>query len=197
MSRDEDGSRRDIASGGDRANLLIQAMADVGLDWKVEEAGPVIEKIKTNFGKVEMDSPEGMLCRAYQEALERNGKIDFQDMLRLAVEGMQTGSIKPYPVKYLLVDEFQDTDAPVRGPARAGRHRRDRRWRCDQSIYGFRAALGFLGMETFIRQFAASPVVLGMNYRCNAEILAGADMVIRNICGPHSEGAGRSEGTWW
>jgi len=183
LERDEDGGRRDIASEGDRSNLLIQAMADVGLDWKVEEAGPVIEKIKTNFGKVEADSPEGMLYRAYQEALERNGKIDFQDMLRLAVEGMQTGSIKPYPVKYLLVDEFQDTDALqfqfVALHAQAGAIVTavgdD-----DQSIYGFRAALGFRGMETFIRQFEASPVVLGMNYRCNAEILAAADMVIRN-----------------
>jgi len=50
------------------------------------------------------------LYLAYQEGLERNGKIDFQDMLRLAVERMENGDIEPYEFTYLLVDEFQDTD---------------------------------------------------------------------------------------
>ncbi|MFP3589059.1 UvrD-helicase domain-containing protein, partial [Paraburkholderia sp. SIMBA_055] len=68
------------------------------------------ERIKTNFGRVEAGTADAQLYAAYQEALERNGKIDFQDMLRLAVAGMEAGDIAPYQFTDLLVDEFQDTD---------------------------------------------------------------------------------------
>ena len=175
--------RRDIATDGDRIGLLTQALSDTGLDWKVEDAITAIEAIKTNFGQVQAGTTEEVLYRAYQDSLERNGKIDFQDMLRLAVEGMQRGTIAPYPLTYLLVDEFQDTD-PLQYQwialhAHAGSIVTvvgdD-----DQSIYGFRSALGFRGMESFIRQFDAQPVVLGNNYRCHAEILGAADKIIRN-----------------
>ena len=173
----------DIASDGDRLGLLIRVMQDLGLDGKAEDVIPTIEKIKTNFGRCDAESDDGKLYHAYQDALARNGKIDFQDMLRLAVEGMQNGSILPYPFKYLLVDEFQDTDPLqyrwIELHAKAGSIVTvvgdD-----DQSIYAFREALGYRGMESFIKEFDAKPVVLGSNYRCRSEILLAADRVIRN-----------------
>lgn len=177
------GRAPDIATDGDRTGLLIKVLSDVGLDWKVEDAIAAIEAIKTNFGLAQSGSAEEILYRGYQDSLERNGKIDFQDMLRLAVEGMQNGTIEPYPFTYLLVDEFQDTD-PLQYEwialhANAGSILTvvgdD-----DQSIYGFRSALGFRGMESFIRQFDAQQVVLGNNYRCHAEILGAAGRIIRN-----------------
>lgn len=177
------GSRSpDIASDGDRIGLVIRVMQDLGMEGKAEDVIPTIEKIKTNFGRVDPASEDGRFYQAYQDALARNGKIDFQDMLRLAVAGMEAGTILPYPFKHLLVDEFQDTD-PLQY-----------RWielhaiagavvtvvgDDDQSIYAFRAALGYRGMETFIKQFEAKPVVLGSNYRCRSEILAAADRLIR------------------
>jgi superfamily I DNA/RNA helicase len=178
-----DGQRRDIASDGDRTGLLARVLAEIGLAWKVEEAVPVIERIKTNFGQVQAGTDEAKLYHAYQEALARNGKIDFQDMLRLSVAGMDAGKIAPYPFTDLLVDEFQDTDPLqyrwVELHAQAGANVTvvgdD-----DQSIYGFRAALGFRGMESFATSFEAQRIVLGSNYRCRSEILAAADKVIRN-----------------
>ncbi|MFM0411271.1 ATP-dependent helicase [Paraburkholderia dipogonis] len=175
--------KRDIATDGDRAGLLARVLAELGLQWKVDEVIPVIERIKTNFGRVAADSPDARLFHAYQEALTRNGKIDFQDMLRLSVAGMESGDIEPYRFTDLLVDEFQDTDPLqyrwVELHARAGATVTvvgdD-----DQSIYGFRAALGFRGMESFAATFGAQRVVLGSNYRCRAEILSAADRVIRN-----------------
>ncbi len=144
---------------------------------------PVVERIKTNFGRVEAGTPDAQIYAAYQAALERNGKIDFQDMLRLAVAGMETGKIAPYQFTDLLVDEFQDTDPLqyrwVELHANAGAQVTvvgdD-----DQSIYGFRAALGVRGMESFAETFNAHRVVLGSNYRCHGEILSAADRVIRN-----------------
>ncbi|MFJ4291218.1 ATP-dependent helicase [Cupriavidus sp. NPDC089707] len=183
LGRRDGGSAPDIATDGDRTGLLIQVLSDLGLDWKVEDAIAAVETIKTNFGQVQSGSVEEVLYRGYQDSLERNGKIDFQDMLRLAVEGMQNGTIEPYPFRYLLVDEFQDTDPLqyqwIASHAQAGSIVTvvgdD-----DQSIYGFRSALGFRGMESFIRQFDAQSVVLGNNYRCHAEILGTADRIIRN-----------------
>lgn len=175
--------KRDIASDGDRMVLLARVIAELGLNWKPEEVVPVIERIKTNFGRVEAGTPDAQIYAAYQEALERNGKIDFQDMLRLSVAGMERGDIEPYRFTDLLVDEFQDTDPLqyrwVELHAKAGAQVTivgdD-----DQSIYGFRAALGFRGMESFAETFNAQRVVLGMNYRSYGEILAAADRVIRN-----------------
>jgi superfamily I DNA/RNA helicase len=178
-------SRRDIATDGDRMGLLARVIAELGLGWKPEEVIPIIERIKTNFGRVDAasDSPDAQLYAAYQDALTRNGKIDFQDMLRLAVAGMESGEIEPYRLSHLLVDEFQDTDPLqyrwVELHAQAGAQVTvvgdD-----DQSIYGFRAALGFRGMEAFASTFGAQKVVLGSNYRCRSEILAAADRVIRH-----------------
>ncbi|OPX53928.1 UvrD-helicase domain-containing protein, partial [Oceanospirillum multiglobuliferum] len=75
-------SRRDIATDGDRMGLLARVIAELGLGWKPEEVIPIIERIKTNFGRVDAasDSPDAQLYAAYQDALTRNGKIDFQDM---------------------------------------------------------------------------------------------------------------------
>ncbi|MFM0091594.1 ATP-dependent helicase [Paraburkholderia sediminicola] len=177
------GGKRDIASDGDRMGLLARVIAELGLAWKPEEVVPVIERIKTNFGRVEAGTADAQLYDAYQEALSRNGKIDFQDMLRLSVAGMESGEIQPYGLTDLLVDEFQDTDPLqyrwVELHAKAGTQVTvvgdD-----DQSIYGFRAALGFRGMENFAASFDAQRVVLGSNYRCRSEILSAADKVIRN-----------------
>jgi superfamily I DNA/RNA helicase len=177
------GAPRDIASDGDRTGMLARVIDELGLEWTVKEALPVIEKIKTDFGNTEAGSIEAQLYDAYQDALARNGKIDFQDMLRLAVQGMENGDIEPYAFTDLLVDEFQDTDPLqyrwVELHAQAGA-RVTVVGDDDQSIYGFRAALGFRGMQAFESTFKAQRVVLGSNYRCRSEILCAADRVIRN-----------------
>ncbi|MEX3900886.1 ATP-dependent helicase [Paraburkholderia sp. BR10954] len=175
--------KRDIATDGDRMALIARVIAELGLDCKPEDVVPVIEGIKTNFGRVEAGTGDAQIYAAYQASLERNGKIDFQDMLRLAVAGMEAGDIEPYHFTDLLVDEFQDTDPLqyrwVELHAQAGANVTvvgdD-----DQSIYGFRAALGFRGMESFATSFNAQRVVLGSSYRCHDEILSAADRVIRN-----------------
>ncbi|MFL9876450.1 ATP-dependent helicase [Paraburkholderia megapolitana] len=177
------GKRRDVASDGDRSGIVARVLGESGVSWTLEEAVQVIERIKTDFGRVQEGTDDARLYHAYQEALARNGKIDFQDMLRLAVAGMDSGDIEPYALTDLLVDEFQDTDPLqyrwIEHHARAGATVTvvgdD-----DQSIYGFRAALGYRGMETFASMLDARRVVLGSNYRCHGEILAAADAVIRN-----------------
>jgi DNA helicase-4 len=43
----------------------------------------------------------------YQQALKRAGKIDYADMVRDAVEAIETSRVKT-PYRFILVDEFQD-----------------------------------------------------------------------------------------
>lgn len=101
----------------------------------------------------------------------------------MAVAGMLTGGIRHYSVHHLLVDEYQDCDSL------------QSRWTSlhaaagsvvcvvgddDQTIFGFRDALGYQGMEAFIKEFDARAIVLGKNYRSHSEILSAADKIIRN-----------------
>jgi len=50
------GRRLDIASDGDRTAILQRVLQDLGLPWKPEEAVPIIEQVKNNFGKAEEGS---------------------------------------------------------------------------------------------------------------------------------------------
>lgn len=177
------GKLTDIVQDGVRFAIVSQILFEFGIDWKIEDAVAAIERAKMDLFDPQPGTVEWQLYAAYQGALARNGKIDFQDMLRLAVSGMQDGSIKPYPLSHLLVDEYQDSD------------NLQSRWTAlhaaagsvvtivgddDQSIYGFRCALGQRGMEAFMKTFDARQVVLGKNYRSHEEILALADTLIRN-----------------
>lgn len=47
------------------------------------------------------------LSDAYQKRLEKESKIDFSDMIKNAIELLQSGEIK-VPYRLILVDEFQD-----------------------------------------------------------------------------------------
>lgn len=177
------GKKPDIASDGDRAALIAQVLQELGLEWKLEEAVAVIERLKTELSSPTDDSVESQMYVAYQAALERNGRVDFQDLMRHAVRGMQSSAIKPYSVDVLLVDEYQDCDSlqalwtaiHARSGSTTTLVADD-----DQTIFGFRSALGKKGMDAFAGEFSARQIVLGVNYRSHSEILSVADKVIRN-----------------
>lgn len=177
------GKLNDIVTDGVRAAIVGQILQERGIDWKVEDALASIERSKHHLDDPKPGTVDAQIFEAYQAALSRNGKIDFQDMLRMAVAGMLTGGIRPYSVHHLLVDEYQDCDSL------------QSRWTSlhaaagsvvcvvgddDQTIFGFRDALGYQGMEAFIKEFDARAIVLGKNYRSHSEILSAADKIIRN-----------------
>ncbi|WP_066733064.1 ATP-dependent helicase [Cupriavidus sp. D384] len=177
------GKRPDIATDGERTAILTHVIQESSTEWKLEDAIAAIERIKSELGDPLLETPEGQLFVAYQEALQRNGRVDFHDLLRYAVDGMKRGTIAPYKIDALLLDEYQDVD-----PHQAlwtALHARTGAITTlvaddDQAIYGFRSALGLRGMEAFAREFDARQIVLGINYRSHSEILSVADKVIRN-----------------
>jgi DNA helicase-2/ATP-dependent DNA helicase PcrA len=129
------------------------------------------------------------LARAYaryQELLAANGLIDFGDQVNLALRLLRTSPTARARVqerfRYILVDEFQDTN---RAQAElvallAERHRNvtvvgdD-----DQSIYKFRGAAISNILEFQERYRGARVVVLRRNYRSRLPILDAAYRLIR------------------
>lgn len=128
-------------------------------------------------------SPLAFVYHRYNELKAQQGLKDFGDLIRDAVLGMRNGTVAPLGVKYMLVDEFQDTDAMqllwVLEHAKAGVEVTivgdD-----DQAIYGFRGSLGYGGMLSFQEQTEATIVNLDRTYRCPEQILLPAARLIVN-----------------
>ena len=125
--------------------------------------------------------------RAYNEMLRKASALDFDDLLLRAVELLQQNA----PVRaawssrfeYLMVDEFQDTNAAQEELVRllAG----TRKNVCvvgdeDQSIYSWRGARAG-NLKRFTEDFPGAKIIrLEENYRSTQTILDAAAAVVRN-----------------
>ena len=124
--------------------------------------------------------------REYKLELIKNNLMDFDDLIRYVLDLFEMNELiltkYQKQFKYVLVDEFQDTDKVqyeiiklinskntfvVGDP--------------DQSIYHFRGAR-YLNNELFIKEFEAEVIILDENYRSTNNILKAANNVItKNI----------------
>ena len=162
-----------------QAGLVMNAINASHADMTYIEATQIIEKAKGSLEPCEEQESE--IFRAYQQVLARHKSVDLFDVIRMSVEMMRDGSIPPYPVTDMLVDEFQDTDnlqlAWVLEHAKHGTIVTvvgdD-----DQSIYSWRGANGYQGMTNFKEAVGAELITLAVNYRCHAEILGSAGKLI-------------------
>ena len=168
-----------VISPAEQRAYLFRAMNHVDPQMTYEQAAAIIEKAKTTFSDCE--EKESALYQTYAEMLSRNKVEDLYDVLRRSVQLMQSGDLPPLPVEYMLVDEFQDTDhiqlawvmCHVKSGAFVTAVGDD-----DQSIYGWRGALGYPGMADFAARAPAKIINLSTNYRCRKEILDVADLLI-------------------
>lgn len=128
---------------------------------------------------------------AYEIACERGGMIDFGELLLRSLELLRDRKpelLAHYQQRfgYILVDEFQDTNAIQYGWLRllAGNHQKlmavgdD-----DQSIYGWRGAR-IENIQNLNEHFPNTQTIkLEQNYRSSQNILSAANAVIANNAG--------------
>jgi DNA helicase-2/ATP-dependent DNA helicase PcrA len=142
------------------------------------------------FGKRPGDDVDDLVARGYEryeEFMRRSRKMDFDDLLLYTVrllrdnDFVRGGLQRQY--KYILVDEYQDTNEPQYEVVRllSNEHRN----LCvvgddDQSIYSWRGAdiTKILNFEHHYPE--AVTVRLETNYRSTQEILDAANRVISN-----------------
>lgn len=177
------GKMPQIVAGGQQLSIVSRACEIAEIEMKTFDALQLLERIKCSDGETPETADEERLLRAYKDLLQRHGLCDLQDVVRMSLEGMQAGTVPHLPVSHMLVDEFQDTDATqlqwILEHAKNGTIITavgdD-----DQSIYGWRHALGYPGMNLFKETAKAELITLGSNYRCRREILDVAERLIRN-----------------
>ncbi|WP_234265163.1 ATP-dependent helicase [Hydrogenophaga sp. NFH-34] len=169
----------EIVKEATRRSIVDRAIAQAGLAIERDEGTRLIETIKSGYAKPGTDQ-EAQLVKAYAELLRRHGVIDFQDILLETNKAMANGQISPLRTDHLMIDEFQDTDTTQFQWAmhHAAGSVLTAVGDDDQSIYGFRRALGYKGMADFHDQLQATRIVLGMNYRSHSEVLEPSAMLI-------------------
>lgn len=95
--------------GGEQYSFIRRAMEAAKFNGKFDDAQKVIEVAKSTLTWNETGEKRE-LVDAYNRLLSHAGLSDFQDLLRMAIEGMQSGEIVPLDVRWMLVDEAQDMD---------------------------------------------------------------------------------------
>jgi len=186
-----------IYDDADQLAAVKQAMQDLALDPKRIAPRAVLSAISRakselqgarQFAALVADYFQEVTSRVflrYQDILEQNSALDFDDILNRTVELFQEREdvLEKYAERYLHihVDEFQDTNIAqyVLAKQWAGRHRNI----CvvgdpDQSIYTWRAA-DIRNILNFEHDFPdATVVILDQNYRSTQAILDSAHSVI-------------------
>ncbi len=188
-----------IIDTADQLSVVKRIMKEAGIDPKQEDPKVIqwaINSFKERGLRASSVSPAECLAahltvyKAYEARCQREGLVDFAELMLRCVELLESNQIvrEHYNerFKFMLVDEFQDTDSlqyrfikALCPPRRKGS--------CvfcvgddDQSIYAFRGAkVG--NMSDFVRDYGVREVVkLEQNYRSTSHILDGANAVIAN-----------------
>lgn len=189
-----------IYDSADQLALLRSVIAEMGLDEKRHSPSAMQNYISRQ--KNELLTPELAVTTSYfeevaarvygryQEALHANNAMDFDDLLMRTVTLLRAREdlLRKYQLKwqYLLVDEFQDTNAAQYELVRilVGQPEGRRNLFCvgdeDQSIYRFRGA-DYRNVRLFRDSFPdARVILLEQNYRSTQAILDVANAVIAN-----------------
>lgn len=192
-------SRFVIYDEQDQNSVIAEAMKVNNVDEKRFSKSSIRSKISEaknsgeNPEKYILENDRSLDCslvdvyRHYQKKLKTSNALDFDDLLLKTVELLKTcpGVREKYvrKFKYVLVDEYQDTNAPQYQIIRL--LCAERMNICvvgddDQSIYGWRGA-DIRNILDFEKDFPCAKVIrLEQNYRSTKPILDCANQVIVN-----------------
>lgn len=195
-----------ICDSADQASAIKGVMRELHVADTTVKPGFALSRISLHKNKLEnpdraeaiaSDDKEGLIAalyRRYDEHLRRSHAVDFDDLLiftqRLLAEVSEVREAFQDRYRYLMVDEYQDTNGPQYEVVRQIAAARENL--CvvgddDQSIYGWRGAdiSKILGFE---KDYPAAKVVrLQTNYRSTAHILTAANKVIAHNTTRHEK----------
>ncbi len=160
-------------------------------DWLVKDANNAF--ILTGELENKRMASLADVCKKYQQELEKRGLYDFDDMIIRSIEALEKNLDLKYTLQeqyqYLLLDEFQDTNAAqlrlvellTDNPVNERRPNVLAVGDDDQAIYAFQGAQ-YSNMLDFYNLFDGVLMVnLTENYRSHANILETAHNVVRQI----------------
>ena len=193
------GLRRDFLIYGEdeQKTVLKNVLADMGLDAKDYNPSDWIERISAIKDKglhsTEHTSPTALkILDAYNAELSRLGAVDFGDIilhvLKLFDSDAEILARYQRQFKYILVDEFQDTNAAQMQFLQMLTHGIENPNICcvgddDQSIYSWRGA-EIKNILNFEKTFPNTQIIrLETNYRSTPNILGAANSLIRHNTG--------------
>jgi DNA helicase-2/ATP-dependent DNA helicase PcrA len=188
-----------IYDENDQQSIVKQIMKRLGLDTKQLTPRTVLGRI--SWAKNHMVDPQtyylgstdpgseriAHIYESYRKEMLKNNALDFDDLLletvRLLKSSAEVRERYQRRYKYLLVDEYQDTNKPQYELMKllAG----DRHNVCavgdeDQSIYSWRGA-DIRNILDFEKEFAGAEIIrLEQNYRSTQNILEAAGAVVAN-----------------
>ena len=196
-----DGLTRSFAiyDENDQSNIVKQVMRRMGLDTKQLTPRTVLGRI--SWAKNHMVDPQeyylgskdpnservAHIYQGYKGELKKNNALDFDDLLLETVRLLKaSGEVRARyqrKYRYLLVDEYQDTNRPqyeimklLAGEAQNVCAVGDE----DQSIYSWRGA-DIRNILEFEKDFPNATIVrLEQNYRSTQNILEAAGAVVAN-----------------
>jgi DNA helicase-2/ATP-dependent DNA helicase PcrA len=197
----KDGLTRDFAiyDENDQQGIVKQVMRRMGLDTKQLTPRTVLGRI--SWAKNHMVDPQeyylgskdpnseriAHIYKSYRDELRKNNALDFDDLLLEAARLLKVSSEvrERYQrrYRYLLVDEYQDTNRPqyelmklLAGEAKNVCAVGDE----DQSIYSWRGA-DIRNILEFEKDFPNAQIIrLEQNYRSTQVILEAAGAVVAN-----------------
>ncbi len=188
-----------IFDENDQQGVVKQIMKRMGIDTKQLTPRNVLSRISS--AKNRMVDPESYfleskdptservahIFKAYQAELSKNNAMDFDDLLLEALHLLKaSGEVREKyqrRYRYLLVDEYQDTNRPqyemmklLAGEAQNVCAVGDE----DQSIYSWRGA-DINNILNFEKDFSRAKIIrLEQNYRSTQTILEAAGAVVAN-----------------
>lgn len=174
LKNKEQRQKINIISDEELSILMREIIGDLNL--RINERQLVLEISKYKNGHRSLinlgaQKQAKQIINYYQQKLIKHNWLDFDDLLLQSIEVVKNNP-NIFPIKYLLIDEFQDTNqiqlqlikslAPssifaIGDPL--------------QSIYGFRGAESQI-FDKFAMQFAPVETIrLNQHYRCRPEII--------------------------
>ena len=183
----------------DQKSVLKRVITNMGMDTKEFNPADWVDKIAyikdkgiTDFEKMNLTQNERKILNAYNEELLRLNAVDFGDIILFVLRLFENNGdiLNKYQkqFKFILVDEFQDTNAAQMMLLKMLTRDKELPNICcvgddDQSIYSWRGA-EIKNILEFEKTYPGAKIIrLETNYRSTVNILGAANSLIKNNMG--------------